>query len=104
MPGIPWPVNVYYQPPQCEDDRRLGSMSNDQPRLTFQGRVGHHPASILFDTGATGVAYINPACCRWLGLIPRKATAPTHHQQRCLHRLLRLARATGVSVDPTEFT
>ena len=103
MAGTPWPVNVYYQPPRGHDDRRIRSMSHDQPRLTFQGRVGHHPASILFDTGATGVAYINPACCQRLGLTPRKATVPSRRQQRRLHRLLRLARATGGAVDPTEF-
>ena len=55
---------------------------SQQPRLTFTGRVGHQPASILFDTGATGVAYINPSCCKRLGLTPVKGQAMSRRQQR----------------------
>ena len=104
MPGIPWPVNVYYQPPLQTEPCHSRENITDQPRLTFQGRVGHQPTSILFDTGAMGVAYINPACCKWLGLTPRMGLSPSRHQQRRLNHLQQLARATGRSVDPTEFS
>ena len=104
MPGIPWPVNVYYQPPRQAENRHLCGIINDQPRLTFQGHVGNHPASILFDTGATGVAYINPGCCKRLGLTPQKGAVLSLCKQRRLNRLNRLAHAIGRSVDPMEFS
>ena len=71
MLGIPWAVNVYYQPPQQLNRATVSGVSSDSPRLTFTGQVGHQPAKILFDTGATGTAYINPRCYQRLGLKPR---------------------------------
>ena len=71
MPGIPWAVNVYYHPLQQLKQAHVRGVSSDSPRLTFAGQVGHRPAKILFDTGATGTAYINLRCCRRLGLTPR---------------------------------
>ena len=104
MLGIPWAVNVYYQPPQQLHRAQVSGVSSDSPRLTFVGQVGHQPAKILFDIGATGTAYINPRCCRRLGLTLRPFRQLSNKQLRCLHRIQWLARATHCTVDPTEFS
>ena len=104
MAGIPWAVNIYYQPPTEPRKARMNAITVDQPRLTFTGQVSHQPATVLFDTGATGTAYINPHCCTRLGLTPRQPSSRSARGLRRMHRLRRLARATQRSVDPTEFS
>lgn len=62
------------------------------------------PASILFDTRATGIAYINPQGCKHIGLKPWPSKHISNKQLRCLHCIKCLGRATHCMVDPTEFS
>lgn len=80
--GIPWAVNVYYQPPQQLRRAQISGVSSDHPRLTFADQVGHMPAKIFFDTGATSTVYINPQCCKRLGLKPRPFKRISNKQLR----------------------
>lgn len=97
-------MNVYYQPPQQLKRAQINGVSSDSPRLTFAGQVGHMPAKILFDIGATGTANINPKCCKRLGLHPRPFQQLSNKQLRRLHRIQRLACAAHCTIDPTEFS
>ena len=70
MNGIPWPVTIYYDPPQSS----RGSIYHcplTGNALTFQFpcRLSHAPATLLVDTGCAGAHYISASFCRRIGLI-----------------------------------
>ena len=66
MAGVPWAVNVYYDPP-----RRLtfhAQAHQSRQALVFRAKVGEQRAQLLLDTGTTDQSFINAATCRRLGI------------------------------------
>lgn len=52
MPGIPWPVHVYWCKPAQEMKLRGMEISGDTKIMKFTGRIGPSPARIMLDSGA----------------------------------------------------
>ena len=67
MPGIPWPVYIYYDPPVSQSVYHCPVTGNP---LTFQfaGKLSHVPTRILVDTGCSGAHYISATFCKRIGL------------------------------------
>ena len=84
MPGIPWDVQILYDPPGSD---RLYTTPSEGRHLefAFQGQASHQPAAFLVDTGCSMGPYVSAAFCRRIGLSyrPNPVSQP---------------------VDPTEFT
>ena len=49
LPGLPWPAQVFYDPPKP----LLGSLAHGGLAMQFAGVVSGQPAQLLFDTGAS---------------------------------------------------
>ena len=67
LPGIPWGVTVYYDPPIPSV---YASMHSEEGRLTLGlwGKVSKTSARCLIDTGASGTHYISKEYCKQVGL------------------------------------
>ena len=95
MAGVPWAVNVYYDPPRCSTFHAQAHESRQA--LVFKAKVGEQRAQFLLDTGTTDRSFINAATCRRLG-IPIRTPMPL--EKRCEAN----RTATSIAVDPTKFT
>ena len=94
MVGVPWAVNVYYNPP-----RRLtfhAQAHQGRQALVFKAKVREQRAQLLLDTGTTDQSFVNAATCRRLG-IPIGIPMPL--EKRCEAN----RKAPSTAVDPTEF-
>ena len=94
MAGVPWAVNVYYDPPRRSTFHAQAHQGHQA--LVFTVKVGEQRAQLLLDTGTTDRSFINAATCRRLG-IPIRTPMPLE-QRRAAHR-----KAPSIAVDPTEF-
>ena len=95
MAGVPWAVNVYYDPPRRSTFHAQAHQGRQA--LVFTAKVGEQRAQLLLDTGTIDRSFINAATCRRLG-IPIRTPMP-REKRRDTHRI-----ATSTAVDPTEFT
>ena len=60
MPGIPWGVNVYYDPPLPGPRARLAAVQGPSGvTMQFQGTLGGYPAACTVDTGAEGECFVS---------------------------------------------
>lgn len=57
LPGVPWPVHVWYAPPQTEG--KVAAMKGSGP-MCYNAHVGMHPAVVMLDSGATTKADNSP--------------------------------------------
>ena len=95
MAGVPWAVNVYYDPPRHSTFHAQAHESRQA--LVFKAKVGQQRAQLLLDTGTTDRSFINATTCRRL---ETPIQTPMPFEKRCeAHRI-----ATSTAVDPTEFT
>ena len=94
MAGVPWAVNVYYDPPRRSTFHAQAHQGRQA--LVFTVKVGEQRAQLLLDTGTTNRSFINAATCRRLGILIR---TPMPLEQR--HEANR--KAPSIAVDPTEF-
>ena len=95
MAGVPWVVNVYYDPPRRSTFHAQAHQGRQA--LVFTAKVGEQCAQLLLDTGTIDRSFINAATCRRLGI---PIWTPMPLEKRC--EANRTATSTGV--DPTEFT
>jgi hypothetical protein len=74
MPGIPWEVQVWYDPPQtalCVNALEpAGGLT-----MSFEGLADRQPCSVLVDTGAKGEAFVSAAFAARMGLRVNEAAA-----------------------------
>ena len=94
MAGVPWPVNVYYDPPRRSTFHAQAHQGRQA--LVFKAKVGEQRAQLLLDTGTIDQSFINAARCRRLG-IPIRIPMP-RKTRREANRL-----APSTAVDPTGF-
>ena len=67
MPGIPWPVQIWYDPPQCETS--VSVVAGDDPlTMSFECTANKQPCKLLVDTGAKGEGFISLAMAERLKL------------------------------------
>ena len=94
MAGVPWAVNVYYDPPRCSTLHAQAHQGRQA--LVFKAKVGEQRAQLLLDTGTTDQSFINAATCRRLG-IPIRIPMPleTRHEAN--------RKAPSTAVEPMEF-
>ena len=64
MAGVPWVVNVYYDPPQRSTFHAQAHQGRQA--LVFKVKVGEQRAQLLLDAGTTDQSFINIATCRRL--------------------------------------
>ena len=95
MAGVPWAVNVYYDPPRRSTF--YAQTHESRQALVFNAKVGEQRAQLLLDTGTTDRAFINAATCRRLGIPIR--TPMSRDKRRSAN-----SQAASTTVDPTEFT
>ena len=94
MAGVPWAVNVYYDPPRRSTFHAQAHQGRQA--LVFKAKVGEQRAQLLLDTGTTDWSFINAATCRRLG-IPIRTPMPLEKKREADRT------ATSTVVDPTEF-
>ena len=94
MAGVPWAVNVYYDPPRCSTFH--AEAHQGRQALVFKAKVGEQRAQLLLDTGTTDQSFINAATCRRLG-IPIRIPMPLEKRRKANRK------APSLAVDPTEF-
>ena len=95
MAGVPWAVNVYYDPPRRSTF--YAQAHECRQALVFKAKVGEQRAQLLLDTGTIDRSFINAIACRRLR-IPIQTPMPLE-KRRAASR-----PATSPMVDPTEFT
>ena len=95
MAGVPWAVNVYYDPPRRSTFHAQAHQGRQA--LVFPAKVGEQRAQLLLDTGTTDRSFINATTCRRLG-IPIRTPMPLEKRREANRT------ATSTAVDPTEFT
>jgi len=61
LPGIPWPVQVWYDPPAPLTHE--GPATQPSLPMAYKCRVQGQKATVLLDTGAEGTAYLSKAFC-----------------------------------------
>ena len=66
MSGVPWAVNVYYDP--LRRSTFHAQAHQGRQALVFTAKVGEQRAQLLLDTGTTDRSFINVATCRRLGI------------------------------------
>ena len=95
MAGVPWAVNIYYDPPR--HSTFYAQAHERRHALVFNAKVGEQRAQLLLDTGTTDRSFITAATCRRLGIPIR---TPMSLDKRCEAN----KQAPSILVDPTEFT
>ena len=94
MAGVPWAVNVYYDPPQHSIFH--AQAHEGRQALVFKAKVGEQCAQLLLDTRTIDRSFINATMCRRLG-IPIQTPMPLGKRREANRP------ATSTAVDPTEF-
>ena len=94
MAGVPWAVNVYYDPPRPSTFHAQAHQGRQG--LVFKAKVGEQCTQLLLEIGTTDRSFINAATCRRLG-IPIRIPMPL--KKRCEAN----RKAPSTAVDPTEF-
>jgi len=69
LPGLPWPVQVWYCPPAPSTTPAPGHTPARLP-MAYKCRVNGAKAVVLLDTGAEGHAYLSKRFCDLFGLTP----------------------------------
>ena len=91
MAGVPWAVNVYYDPPRHSTFHAQAHQGRQA--LVFTAKVGEQRAQLLLDTGTTDRSFISAATCRRLG-IPIRTPIPLAQRQEANRT------ASSTAVDP----
>ena len=67
LPGIPWGVNIFYDPPR---PAICSTLHTDEGRLALRlhGTIAGVPAHCLLDTGAQGTHYLSQQFCDQAGI------------------------------------
>ena len=94
MAGVPWAVNVYYDPPRRSTFHAQAQQGRQA--LVFKAIVGEQRAQLFLDTGTTDRSFINAATCRRLG-IPIRIPMPLKKRREANRK------APSTAMDPTEF-
>ena len=95
MAGVPWAVNVYYDPRRCSTFHAQAHQGRQA--LVFKAKMGEQRAQLLLDTGTTDRSFINAATCRRLG-IPIRIPMPLKTRREAN------MTAPSTAVEPMEFT
>lgn len=63
LPGIPWPVKVYYDAPRAIADTLAAASTVERPTMLFQTELSGISALCLVDSGAADTAFISADFC-----------------------------------------
>ena len=80
MAGVPWAVNVYYDPPQCSTFH--AQAHEGRQALVFKAKVGEQRAQLLLDTGTIDRSFINAAMCKEVTDMDRQIETISSHPYR----------------------
>jgi hypothetical protein len=77
LPGVPWEVQVWYNPPAPTAPEG----SNVLPNLpmAYKCRIQGQKATVLLDTGAEGTAYLSTTFCTLNNITIKPSTEVTNH-------------------------
>lgn len=65
--GVPFPMQVYYDPPTTSCQEQLAGLTADSLTMLFQGKIAGAQAKVLCDSGATS-CFINADTARRVGI------------------------------------